>query len=47
MDKRKALGRGLGALIPNLPAAVHQTPVLVDEGAGTVAQRAWAVRPAR
>lgn len=35
IDKRKALGRGLGALIPNLPAAVHQTPVLVDEGAGT------------
>lgn len=34
MDKRKALGRGLGALIPNLPAAVHQTPV-VEAGDGT------------
>lgn len=31
MDKRKALGRGLGALIPNLPAAVHQAPVGVED----------------
>ncbi len=31
MDKRKALGRGLGALIPNLPAAVHQVPAFVDD----------------
>ncbi|HNI58942.1 MAG TPA: ParB/RepB/Spo0J family partition protein [Pseudomonadota bacterium] len=43
MDKRKALGRGLGALIPNLPAAVHQTPVGVDDPSGSAA--AGGVRP--
>ncbi len=31
MDKRKALGRGLGALIPNLPTAVHQAPAFVED----------------
>lgn len=42
MDKRKALGRGLGALIPNLPAAVHQSPPVLDDGSGP---GAGAVKP--
>ncbi|MFO0619874.1 MAG: ParB/RepB/Spo0J family partition protein [Polyangia bacterium] len=44
MDKRKALGRGLGALIPNLPAAVHQAPVGVED-VGTAASPSVSAKP--